>query len=83
MKILYFARIREYAGLAEESAAPPEDIRTVADLMAWLQERRPGLKHAFADDRQVRAALDQSYADLNAPIAGAQEIAFFPPVSGG
>jgi len=83
MKILYFAWVRQKAGLAEEDVDLPAEIKTLADLVEWLKARGPEFEAAFADIKSVRAAIDQSHANLDASIEGAKEIAFFPPVTGG
>jgi len=82
-RILYFARVRQIVGKGEEELELPSSLATVADLMTWLKERDEAYRHAFADERVIRAAVDQSHAPLDAPIKGAREIAFFPPVTGG
>lgn len=82
-KILYFARLRQIVGRAEEEVEIPPGVKTVSGLIEYLKGRDEGLAHAFADLRIVRAAVDQSHVQLDAPIAGAREIAFFPPVTGG
>jgi len=83
MKILYFAWVRQKAGVSEETLDLPEEIATLRDLVQWLKTRGPGYEAAFAEIKSVRAAIDQSHASLDAPIEGAKEIAFFPPVTGG
>lgn len=83
MRIRYFAWLREKTGTAEEELSPPDEVRTVRELVAWLQRRGPGHAAAFGDARLVRCAIDQEFADADAPLGGAQEIAFFPPVTGG
>ena len=83
MKLLYFAWVRQKTGIAEENVEIPETVRTVGDLIEWQRTRGPGFEHAFEDIRVVRAAVDQVHAQLDTPIAGAGEIAFFPPVTGG
>ncbi len=83
MKILYFAWVRQKAGMACEEVAPPEDVRTVADLLEWLKGRDAAHADALGDSGSLRVAVDQEHADLDAPIAGAREVAFFPPVTGG
>ena len=83
MKILYFAWVRQKAGLSEEEVDLPANIKTLADLVRWLKTRGPEFEAAFAEIKSVRAAIDQSHASLDARIEGAQEIAFFPPVTGG
>jgi sulfur-carrier protein len=83
MKILYFARIRQIAGRGSEEIDVPETVKTVSELIDFLSARDEGLAAAFAERRTVRAAIDQNHVALDAPISGAREIAFFPPVTGG
>lgn len=83
MQILYFAWLRQRTGIAEETVAPPPEVTTVAELIAWLAERGPGHAAAFADPRQVRAAIDQDLCGPDTPLGHAREVAFFPPVTGG
>ncbi|WP_439596117.1 molybdopterin converting factor subunit 1 [Falsiroseomonas sp.] len=83
MKILYFAWVRQRVGLAEEEVAPPADVRDVAGLVAWLATRSPGHASAFADPRQIRAAVNQDFASPDQAVAASDEVAFFPPVTGG
>ncbi|WP_127089202.1 molybdopterin converting factor subunit 1 [Aquabacter cavernae] len=83
MKVLYFAWLRERVGLAEEEVSPPESVRTVADLAAWLAGRGPGHAHAFEKPGVVRAALDRRHVKPETLLAGAREVAFFPPMTGG
>ena len=83
MKAVYFAWVRERIGKAEEDVTPPADVATVADLLAWLKTRGEGYEAAFANAGSIRAAIDQSHVKHEAPIAGAREIAFFPPMTGG
>lgn len=83
MKLLYFAWLRERIGRAEEELAPPADIATVARLIEWLQSRGPGYAAAFADLRVVRVAVNQDYVPLDHPLHSGDEVAFFPPVTGG
>jgi molybdopterin synthase sulfur carrier subunit len=82
-KILYFARVRQMVGKGEEEIAIPASLKTVEDLIAWLKQRDEAYAHAFSDMRVIRAAVDQQHRPLDAPIEGAREIAFFPPVTGG
>jgi sulfur-carrier protein len=83
VKILYFAWVRERVGKAEETLDLPSDVATVADLVRWLAGRGEEYAHAFADPKVVRAALDRNHVKADTPIAGAREIAFFPPMTGG
>ncbi|WP_183502207.1 molybdopterin converting factor subunit 1 [Methylobacterium brachythecii] len=83
MKLVYFAWVRERVGKAEETVALPAEARTVADLVAWLKSRGEEYAYAFENEGVVRAAIDRVHARTDSPIAGAQEIAFFPPMTGG
>lgn len=83
MTVLYFAWVKEKVGLSEEVVNPPAEIATVAALMDWLAARSPGHRAAFADRKLVKAAVDQIHAAPGASVSGAQEVAFFPPVTGG
>ena len=83
MKVLYFAWVRERVGKAEETLDPPADVRTVGDLMGWLAKRGEDYAHAFETPRVIRAAIDHTHVRPDTMIAGAREIAFFPPMTGG
>jgi molybdopterin synthase sulfur carrier subunit len=83
MRLLYFAWVREKAGVAAEEIEPPKDVATIAELIVWLKGRGPEFANAFARDEVIRAAIDQTHVRHDAKIAGAREIAFFPPVTGG
>ncbi len=83
VKLVYFAWVRERVGKSEESVDLPDGVETVADLVAWLRSRGPEYVNAFAKPEVVRAAVDQAHVKPAARIAGAREIAFFPPVTGG
>lgn len=83
MKVLYFAWVRERIGKAEEIVDPPAAVRTVGDLIGWLAGRGEEYANAFASPKTVRAAIDHAHVRPEAAIAGAREIAFFPPMTGG
>ena len=83
VKLLYFAWVREKVGKVEEIVDLPAGIATVADLVAWLKDRGPEYAEAFARPGVVRAAIDKKHMQPASPIAGAREIALFPPVTGG
>lgn len=83
MRVLYFAWLRQKVGIAEEEVAPPAEVRDVAALVRWLATRSAGHATAFADPRQVRAAVNQDFATPDHPVAANDEVAFFPPVTGG
>lgn len=83
VRLLYFAWVRERIGKDGETVEPPAELTDVAGLIAWLAERGGGYAEAFAEPERLRAAVDQNFAPLDASIAGAMEIALFPPVTGG
>lgn len=83
MKAVYFAWVRERIGKSEEEIAPPPDVGTVGELIAWLSRRGEEYAHAFEKAAIIRAAIDRTHAKHDAPISGAREIAFFPPMTGG
>ena len=83
MRVLYFAWVRERVGLDEEEVAPPGHVTTVAALVDWLAERSPRHAEAFANRARLRAAVDQTFVPLGAPLGDAREVAIFPPVTGG
>ena len=83
LTILYFAWLRERVGASEEQISLPAGVRTVGDLIAWLAERSPGHASAFANRRTVRCAVNQEFANPNARVGPGDEVAFFPPVTGG
>lgn len=83
MTILYFAWVRQKIGRSEETIALPEDVTTVADLAAWLGARGQGYAQAFADKYRLRAAINQEHVPFDATLGPNDEVAFFPPVTGG
>ena len=83
MQLLYLAWLRERIGLSEELVEPPSGIVTVADLVAWLRSRGAGYAEALADTARVRCAVNQEFATAEAAVADGDEIAFFPPITGG
>jgi molybdopterin synthase sulfur carrier subunit len=83
VKLIYFAWVRERLGKAEERIDPPAGVLTVGELMAWLARRDEQYAHAFENAKVIRAAIDHRHVHSDAAIAGAREIAFFPPMTGG
>jgi len=83
VKLLYFAWVRERIGKPEEEIELPAGITTVGDLMGWLARRGEEYAHAFENPRVIRAAVDRAHVKADTAIAGAREIAFFPPMTGG
>ena len=83
MKILYFAWVRQKIGKSEEDIALPPRVTTVADLIELLRGRGDGYQEAFADPARVRAAVNQEHVRFDAKVENTDEVAFFPPVTGG
>jgi molybdopterin synthase sulfur carrier subunit len=83
VKLLYFAWVRERVGKTDEVIEPPASVRTVAELMGWLAGRGEEYAYAFENRRVIRAAIDKAHVRPETLIAGANEIAFFPPMTGG
>lgn len=79
--VLYFAWVRERVGVPRESVET--GAATVSDLVEELRSREERYELAFSDMASVRVAVDQKLSDLDAPLAGAKEVAFFPPMTGG
>jgi molybdopterin synthase sulfur carrier subunit len=83
MRLLYFAWLRTKTGIGQEEVDPPPEVRTVADLLAWLPTRGPGHAAALTNPGVVRVAVNQEYARPDHPLAAGDEVALFPPVTGG
>lgn len=79
--VLYFAWVRERIGLPKEQIET--SATTVAELVDELREREERYALAFSDLRALRVAIDQELTEFDAPLAGAKEVAFFPPMTGG
>lgn len=83
MKLIYFAWVRERIGKPEEDVELPDGIRTVADLLAWLRARGEGYEEALQHPEVIRVAIDQEHVGHRESLAGAREVALFPPMTGG
>ena len=83
MKILYFAWIRTNLGVSEELLDVPSEIKDVEGLLEWLINRGESYKTVFSDLSLIRVAVNQEFVDLDNAITKGDEIAFFPPVTGG
>ncbi len=83
LKLVYFAWVRERIGKPEEQVVLPAGIVTIGDLIGWLITRGEEYAYAFENAPLIRAAIDKAHAKHDAPITGASEIAFFPPMTGG
>ena len=83
MKLLYFAWVRQKIGLSEEDFALPAGVENVAQLMEALAKRGPGYAEAFRDPKRLRCAVNQNHVPFSAKVSDGDEVAFFPPVTGG
>ncbi len=81
--LLYFARLREALGTGREAVALPPAINDIQALMQWLRSRGPAWENELAPDGPVRVAVNQEMADVATPVVDGDEVAFFPPVTGG
>ncbi|MGD2141540.1 MAG: molybdopterin converting factor subunit 1 [Burkholderiales bacterium] len=81
--ILYFARLREALGKGEEELVLPEGVGTVGELADFLKQRGDAWASELGAGRAVRVAVNQDMAGPETAIVGGEEIAFFPPVTGG
>ena len=83
MQVLYFGWVRQRIGLAKEDVDPPPEVADVRALVAWLKTRGPGYEAGLGNLAQVRVAVNQELATLDAKIARGDEVALFPPMTGG
>jgi molybdopterin synthase sulfur carrier subunit len=83
VKLLYFAWVRQKIGVSEEELRPPSSVTSVSALIDFLKSRGAGYEAAFHDLKALRVAVNQQHSGLDVPIGPNDEIAFFPPVTGG
>ena len=83
VKVLYFAWVRERVGKTDEVVEPPASVKTIGELMGWLSGLGEEYAYAFENPKIIRAAIDRTHVKADAALAGAREIAFFPPMTGG
>ena len=83
MNLLYFAWVRQKIGRSEETFSLPAGVTTISELIAALCVRGEGYADAFADPGRLRAARNREHVDFNSAVSNDDEIAFFPPVTGG
>jgi sulfur-carrier protein len=83
MKLLYFAWLRARVGCAEEEIPLPSQVQDVAGLLDWLQSRGGRYADALRDLSVVRVAVNQDYVGREHPLQEGDEVAIFPPVTGG
>lgn len=83
LRIRYFGALREELGIGQEEVDPPADVGRAGELMAWLRSRGRPWEEGLATRRSVLCAVNQAYADADTPVRTGDEVAFFPPVTGG
>lgn len=83
MRLLYFAWVRQKVGASGETLDLPAGVHTVGELAAYLRARGGGYAEAFSDVKRLRAAVNLEHVGFDAKIGPSDEIAFFPPVTGG
>jgi molybdopterin synthase sulfur carrier subunit len=83
LKIQYFASLRETLGVQSESLTLPEGVSNVAQLTKHLMQGRSQVWQALDDPSRVLIAVDQTIVERSHPLQGSEEVAFFPPMTGG
>ncbi len=83
MQLLYFAWVRERIGTGEETLSLPGDVATVEELLDWLTARDERYAAAFEQRDHIRVAVNQTYVGNDHPVSDGDEVAIFPPVTGG
>ncbi len=83
ISLLYFAWVRERIGKSEEDIMLPATVGTVGELLDWLAKQEDAYADALIDRERIRIAINQNYAKPDDPISCGDEIAIFPPVTGG
>lgn len=83
VKVLYFASLKSRLGKGEDALTLPEGVKTVADLIEYLSENDAALKEAFKNCPRLRSAVNQELSGLQTEVKDGDEVAFFPPATGG
>ena len=83
MKVLYFAWVRQRIGVASEEFDLPGNVHNIDDLVSWLAAKGPGYAKGFAEPQVIRAAVNFEYVLFDHKLTNTDEVAFFPPVTGG
>ena len=83
MQLLYFGWVRTKIGAGRETLDPPVEITDVRSLVEWLKQRGDGYQEALQDLETIRVAVNQEMVDLDALVSPSDEIALFPPMTGG
>jgi molybdopterin synthase sulfur carrier subunit len=83
MKVLYFAWLRQRTGVASEEFDLPGNVHNIDDLVSWLAAKGPGYAKGFAEPQVIRAAVNFEYVLFDHKLTNTDEVAFFPPMTGG
>jgi molybdopterin synthase sulfur carrier subunit len=83
LTLLYFARLRENLGTGSEKVEPGASVTDVAELLDWLRARGDVWSEELGPSKSLRVAVNQEMADFATPLRDGDEVAFFPPVTGG
>jgi molybdopterin converting factor subunit 1 len=83
MQVLYFGWVKSRIGIGKEELSPPPEVTNVASLIDWLKGRSDRYANAFEDSAALRVAINQEIASLDAAIVDGDEVAVFPPMTGG
>ncbi len=83
MQLLYFGWVRSKIGIGSENIDPPLEVTDVRALIGWLQQRGDGYAEALENLEVVKVAVNQELADFDAAIGQGDEVALFPPMTGG
>ena len=83
MRILYFAWLRQKTGIDSEEVEMPSHITDVAGLIEWLKKRNENFAEALSNFESIRVAVNQEFAEPDTPVAQGDEVAIFPPMTGG
>ena len=83
VRLLYFAWLRARVGVTQEEVVLPAEVADVAGLLDWLRQRGPRYAEALRDLSVVRVAVNQDYVGHDHPVRAGDEVALFPPVTGG
>jgi molybdopterin synthase sulfur carrier subunit len=83
MRLLYFAWVREKIGTSSEDLPKPYEVNTVQELINYLIGLGGGYHGAFHDMSRIRIAINQDFVKIDHPLDDGDEVAFFPPVTGG
>ena len=83
MKIVYFSWLKEILGISEENVRPPKNIKNIKDLIKWLSAKSIKHRKVFLKSKNIRCSVNHQIVDKNNKIKNNDEIAFFPPFTGG